>query len=114
MSTTWWRILDNVKLNSGDKVDLSSLLDLAQSSRLDFIVTVHTAGTGTNPVLQLKHAATADLDAFVNFEKAIEQNLTATAVTWYHIEAFTRFIGWFVDGTITDLPVVSVDVIARS
>lgn len=115
MNATRWCLLDRVTLSAGDSMDLSTAFDLHAVSTLDLVVTVHTAATGTSPLLRVRHAMSAtDADAWLDFASAVAVDLSATGATWAHADAFTGYLAWSLDGTLESSAIVSLHLIARN
>lgn len=107
------RLLDNATLVAGDKMDLSGALDLGDSRELEVVVTVITAASGVNPILELRHAACNSEDAYLDFETRVQVDLSATGKSWFHVSHFTRWIAWFLAGTLESSAVVTIDLVGK-
>lgn len=110
------RLLSNATLSAGAAPDLPmDGRDFAAADRLDIVIRVLTAGTGDGAVtLKIMHAPENDADVYLDFATAVEVSLTETGLYWFHVDSFTRWVAWFVSGTLTSDAVVTVDVIGRS
>lgn len=49
----------------------------------------------------------------MDFDTPAEIDLSREAMVWFHVDAFLRYVGWFVSGTLTGAAVVTIDVIGK-
>ena len=113
MSILYRRLLDGATLAAGDASDLSSALDLGEYREVHLVLTVDSAGDGDAPVLVVQHAAVNQAGAYMDFETRAELSLSATGTAWFHAATFTRWVMWFVSGTLSADATVTVDLIAK-
>lgn len=114
MSTCSLRILEGRVINPGDVMSLEEAQDFGTYRTLDLVIHVLTVAEGDAPRLVLKHAAFNEEGRYLAFEVAVDVDLTTAGSTWFRVEAFTRYVGWFLTGTLTSSAEVTVDVIGRS
>lgn len=107
------RVMSSQTVNGSTEVNLDLALDLLEYRDAWFVVRVEGAGEGDSIVLQVKHAATNEEEAYVDFEEPIEVALDATGIQWFHVSSLLRWVYWFVSGTFTADATVTIDVIAR-
>ena len=108
------RMLKSVTLNTGDTIALTDSADFVDACSLDIVIRVEQAGSGTAPLLKVQHSATNEEGTWIDFSTPAEADLTTAGLTWVHEDAFTRFAGWTVSGTLETPAVVTVDVIGKS
>lgn len=108
-----WRILIQQSIGNGDSQPLPEALDLIDSSSLVVIIQVHEAATGEAPRLLIRHAPVNEEEEYLDFDSAIEVDLTATGRSTYHVEYFSRWVAWFTSGVLETNAVVTIDIIAR-
>lgn len=113
MSLMYRKILDRVTLSPGTASDLSGALDLGEFGQVHFVLTVHSAGDGDAPKLCVKHAAVNEEGAYVDFAVACETTLASTGTSWFQVDAFTRYVCWFISGTLNSEATVSLDLVAK-
>ena len=113
MPMLYTRILEGATIADGDEMDLASALDVGEARELEIILTVVEAGDGDNPKLVVRHAPINAEDSYLDFETTVEIELTATGRVWFHVDKFTRWLGWFTSGTITSGAVVTLEVLAK-
>ena len=117
MDRTQTRVLAQVILKTGDKVDVSAILDYLGANELEIVATVHSASAdptdGTAPQLVVKHSPVDDEHYFIDFPSPVAVDLTRTGSTWVHVPYFTRYVGWFVDGTLSGEVTVTLDITAK-
>lgn len=114
MALQYCRILSSTTLSPGDASDVSLALDEGEYRELHVVLTVSSAGQGDTPKLVLRHAAVNDKDHYLDFETPVEISLTETGTAWFHVDTFTRWVCWFVSGTLTEPAVVTIDLIGKS
>lgn len=113
MSILYRRLLDGATLAPGDAPDLAGALDLGEYREVHLVLTVDSAGEGDAPTLVVQHAAVNEEGAYVDFETRAETALNATGTAWFHAGTFTRWVMWFVSGTLSAEARVTVDLIAK-
>lgn len=113
MSMMVWKILDRVTLTQDSVADLSGALDLGEYRELHLVVTVHSATDGQTPKLCVRHAAVNAEGAYVDFASVCEASLSTPGVSWFPATAFTRYVCWFLSGTLGGEVIVSLDLIAK-
>lgn len=113
MSMMVWKILDKVTLTRDSAADLSGALDLGGYTELHVVFTVHSTTDGESPKVCLRHALVNEEGCYVDFASACEVALTAAGVSWIPVSTFTRYVCWFLSGTLSGEAVVSLDVIAK-
>lgn len=113
MSLHYRRLLDSVTLSPGAEVDLSQALDLGDYRELHLVLTVQSAGEGDAAKLVVRHAAVNESGSYLDFETSAEIALTATGTAWFHADTFTRWVCWFVTGTLSADAVVTLDLVAK-
>ena len=113
MPILYRRPLSAATLSAGAEVDLSQALDLADYREVHVVLTVDQAGDGETPVLVVRHAAVNEAGAYVDFDTPAQRTLSSTGTSWFHADSFTRWVMWFVSGTLNADAVVTVDVIAK-
>ena len=113
MATSTVRVMNERTLTSGDEMSLDEAQDLAPFDTLDLVIHVLSAAEGDAPSLTLKHAAFNEDGRYLDFAAAVTVDLSATGSHWFRIDAFTRYLGWFLSGTLTGDAVVTLDVVAR-
>lgn len=107
------RILVRASVSTDDALDLSGALDLGELRELHVVVTVDEAGTGETARLSVKHAPVNEEAAYLDFETPAEVDLTSTGTTWVQVSSFTRWVHWFLSGTLSENAVVTLDVMAK-
>lgn len=105
--------MDHRTLAEGDTMSNAEAVDVGPFTIVDLVITVHSAATGTSPTLTIKHAARLAEDAWLDLDEALVIDLTATGTTWRHVSAVTRFLGWFLSGTVETGPEVTIDIVAK-
>lgn len=116
MDMQYRRLLDSVTLSAGDVVDLTGALDLGQYRELHIVVTIHQAGEaqeGESVTLSVKHAAINEEALYLDFETPAEVSLTSAGTSWFHASTFTRYVWWFVSGTLLSDAVVTLDLVGK-
>lgn len=113
MSSFCTRVLPQTTIEDGASMDLTQALDLADFRELDVVVTVVEAATGEAPLLVVEHAAFNEEGGYLAFSTPMAVDLTATGTTWFHADAFTRWVRWRTTGTLSTAAVVTLDVVAR-
>ena len=108
------RVLDNQSINSTDPIDLTQAFDVSVFRELHFILTVVSAGEGENAKIEVKHAHINEEKAYRSFATPVEADLTTTSDAWFAITSFTRFVYWFVTGTLSADAVIILDLVAKS
>ena len=113
MQLQYCRILSDTTLSPGEASDILLALDEGERSELHFVLTVSSAGQGDAPKLVVRHAAVNDKDHYLDFETPVEISLSSTGTAWFHVNTFTRWVCWFVSGTLTEPAVVTIDLIGK-
>ena len=113
MPMLYRRLLDRATLSPGATAALSQALDLGEVTALHFVLTVHEAGDGDAPILVVKHAAVNEEDAYLAFDTPAERALSSAGATWVASTSFTRWVCWFVSGTLATDATVSLDLVAK-
>lgn len=72
-----------------------------------------SAGDGDAPRLCVKHAAVSEEGAYVAFAVACVTPLAATGTSWFQVDSFTRYVWWFISGTLNSEATVSLDLVAK-
>ena len=114
MSTRVTRLLKSVTLRTGDTISSGDVADLSDANTLGIVFNVESAGSGDAPKLKVVHSATNEADTWLDFSPSAEVDLTAPGLTWIQEDAFTRWAGWTVTGTLNTPAVVTLDVIGKS
>lgn len=114
MPTNTLHILEDRTLQTGDAMNDDDALDLALYNTLDLVIHVLTAAEGDAPTLTLKHVAFNVFGRFLAFTPKVSVDLSAVGSHWFRIDAFTRYVGWFLSGTLTTDAVVTVELVAPS
>ena len=114
MATSTVRVMNERTLSPDDEMSLDEALDLGSFDTLDIIIHVLGAAEGDAPTLTLKHAAFNEEGRYLDFATAVTVDLSATGSHWFRIDAFTRYLGWFLSGTLSGDVVVTLDVVART
>lgn len=114
MNLMTMRLLDHATLSPGETGDTTRALDCGAFREVHLVLTVHSAGVGDTPKLCVKHAAQNESGAYLDFDTAAEIALTGTGMAWFKADAFTRYLCWFVSGTLNTEAVVSLDLVAKS
>lgn len=115
MASFYKRILDCRTLSSNDLMGILEALDLGAYKEIEIVLPLVRQGAGTNPKLVIKHAMVNEPDAYVGFATPYEVDLTQSngTISWTHVPYFTRFVRWYVTGTLSTAPVVTVDILAK-
>lgn len=113
MGTLYLRLLDGTTLVDGDAQDLTAAQDLAGYRELEIVVRVTQAGEGDAPRLIVEHSPGNESATYLAFSDPVEVDLTATSITWFHQGAFTRWVRWRVDGTLSTSAVVTVEIVGK-
>ncbi len=106
MPTNTLHILEDRTLQTGDAMN--------DDNTLDTVFHVLTAAEGDAPTLTLKHVAFNVFGRFLAFTPEVSVDLSAVGSPWFRIDAFTRYVGWFLSGTLTTDAVVTVELVAPS
>lgn len=106
-------IMDQRTLSDGDTMANNEAVDAGAWPTAELVITVNTAATGESPTLTIKHAPRLVGNVWLDFEEPLVIDLSETGDTWVHVTSFTRFIGWFVSGTLTTPAVVTFDLVAK-
>jgi len=114
MSMRYIRPLSSVTLSPGVAIDLASALDLGDSAELQIVLTVTQAGDGDTPVLVVKHAAVNEASAYFDFDTPVKISLSSPGTAWFKVDSFTRWICWFVSGSLNSGAVATIDIIAKN
>ena len=113
MPASYLVVLSSTTLSDGDVMDPATALDLACYRTLDLVVRVEEAGSGDAPKLVVEHSASNAADTWLGFTEPVEVDLTATGIAWSRQEAFTRWVGWRISGSLSASAVVTLEIVAR-
>ena len=113
MPMLYRRLLDEATLSADTAPDLSAALDLGDYREIHLVLTVTSAGDGDAAKLVVRHAAVNDEAAYLDFETPVSVSLGTTGSTWFHVDTFTRWVSWFVSGTLSREAVVTLDLVAK-
>lgn len=105
--------MDHRTLSDGDTMSNAEAVDVGPYTIVEVVITVHSAATGTSPTLTIKHASRLSDEAWLDLDEPLVIDLTATGTTWRHVSACTRFLGWFLAGTVDTGPEVTIDLVAK-
>lgn len=113
MKALYTRVLDAFELSDGVTMDLMTAVDLGDYSKVVLVVRVNQAGEGDAPTFIVEHSASNEAGSYLPFDTVVEVNLTATGYTWFHQDAFSRWLGWRISGTLTSSAIVTLEIIAK-
>lgn len=107
------RTLQSASVGTDGSPDPSAAQDFGEYLELHVVLTVVQAGEGEGATLSVKHAPVNEEDAYLDFETPVEVDLTQVGTTWFQVASFTRWVCWFISGTVTSDAVVTLDLVAK-